>query len=162
MYGVEGGGGWCGLQVGKCRTPSQREPTLGTGLHMTGGGVPLGLGAGKHKVCEKAAPGLGSVLFPSFPAPPATLIPVETSQTCSEGKAKRMGDLGKLVQRRQMRGRRRKVRREKSRGAVGEPTGLRNQSSCSRGGAVWGQGAQRMKGSRSPEARAWRLEIHIW
>ena len=99
----------------------------------------LGLGPGKYKKSVRRQPlGWSSVLFPSFPAPPATLIPVETSRHVQKERQRGWVTWGSWFERRQMRGKE-KVRREKSGESVGEPTGLRNQSSCSRG-AVTGQG----------------------
>lgn len=73
--------------------------TLGTSLHMTEAGVPPGAWARQaQEKCEKAALGWSSVLSPSFPALTSYSDPSGDQQTCSEGKAKRMGDLGKLVQ----------------------------------------------------------------
>lgn len=48
--------------------------------------------------CEKAAPGLELSAVSQLPSSTSYSDPSGDQQTCSEGKAKRMGDLGKLVQ----------------------------------------------------------------
>ena len=123
----------CSPQVGKCRTPSQGD-TLGTSLHDGKQERCLGLGPGKYKKSVRRQPlGWSSVLPPSFPAPPATLIPVETSRQIQKERQREWQTWGSWFERRQMKGKEEKVRRERSGETVGEPTGLRNQSSSSRG-----------------------------
>ena len=75
----------------------------------------LGLGPGKYKKSVRRQPlGWSSVLFPSFPAPPATLIPVETGRQVQKERQRRWETWGSWFERRQMRGTAETVRRERS------------------------------------------------